>query len=241
MLFSFKAPIEVEVHTDDLILCSARQAQVKETMAAMPQLADVETTPAAWRAGGAGGLRPRSAGPLRTEPRQVARLVRDKVQGFEATRFNLKDRRIPIVVRLRMEDRRDRRRRQLADHQSRRRTANPLCPPWPTVESSPKGPARSAESTAAGSPWSTANIASGSLGSAVEAFERRAQRSRLALRHDILHLGQNEEWERSRAACGLALALSIFLVYVIMAAQFESLLASRWSSCSPFRWRSSAP
>ncbi len=36
--------------------------------------------------------------------------------------------------------------------------------------------------------------------------------------------GQNEEWERSRGSLWLALALSIFLVYVIMAAQFESLL-----------------
>jgi HAE1 family hydrophobic/amphiphilic exporter-1 len=36
--------------------------------------------------------------------------------------------------------------------------------------------------------------------------------------------GQNEEWERSRGSLVLALALSIFLVYVIMAAQFENLI-----------------
>ncbi|MGD2114253.1 MAG: efflux RND transporter permease subunit, partial [Acidobacteriota bacterium] len=36
--------------------------------------------------------------------------------------------------------------------------------------------------------------------------------------------GQNEEWERSRGSLWLALALSIFLVYVIMAAQFENLI-----------------
>jgi HAE1 family hydrophobic/amphiphilic exporter-1 len=36
--------------------------------------------------------------------------------------------------------------------------------------------------------------------------------------------GQNQEWERSRTSLWLALGLSIFLVYVIMAAQFESLL-----------------
>ena len=35
----------------------------------------------------------------------VARHVRDKVKGFEATRFNMTDRRIPILVRLKMEDR----------------------------------------------------------------------------------------------------------------------------------------
>jgi HAE1 family hydrophobic/amphiphilic exporter-1 len=36
--------------------------------------------------------------------------------------------------------------------------------------------------------------------------------------------GQNEEWERSKGSLYLALALSLFLVYVIMAAQVESLL-----------------
>ena len=36
--------------------------------------------------------------------------------------------------------------------------------------------------------------------------------------------GQNQEWERSRGSLLLALALSVFLVYVIMAAQFESLV-----------------
>jgi HAE1 family hydrophobic/amphiphilic exporter-1 len=36
--------------------------------------------------------------------------------------------------------------------------------------------------------------------------------------------GQNEEWERSRGSLWLALGLSIFLVYVIMAAQFENLI-----------------
>ena len=36
--------------------------------------------------------------------------------------------------------------------------------------------------------------------------------------------GQNEEWQRSQGSLYLALGLSLFLVYVIMAAQFESLL-----------------
>ena len=61
--------------------------------------------PAPRRAGGADRLRPRPAGALRPEHRRGGQPVRDKVQGFEATRFNLKDRRIPIVVRLQMDDR----------------------------------------------------------------------------------------------------------------------------------------
>ena len=38
---------------------------------------------------------------------QVAQLVRSSIKGVEATRYNLKDRRIPILVRFEAEDRRN--------------------------------------------------------------------------------------------------------------------------------------
>jgi len=40
----------------------------------------------------------------------------------------------------------------------------------------------------------------------------------------FLITGQNAEWQRSQRSLWIALGLSIFLVYVIMAAQFESLI-----------------
>ena len=105
VLFSFKAPIEVEVHGDDLVVLRRQAERARDVLAAMPELADVETS-----------LR-RGAPEVQVvynrdllarydlNPATVARLVRDKVQGFEATRFNLQDRRIPIVARLRQGDR----------------------------------------------------------------------------------------------------------------------------------------
>jgi HAE1 family hydrophobic/amphiphilic exporter-1 len=70
-----------------------------------------------------------------------------------------------------------------------------------------------------------ANIASGSLGGAVRQI-RAALREKIQWPADMTFYitGQNEEWERSQASLYLALGLSLFLVYVIMAAQFESLL-----------------
>jgi HAE1 family hydrophobic/amphiphilic exporter-1 len=69
-----------------------------------------------------------------------------------------------------------------------------------------------------------ANIALGSLGSATSRIED-VLRSRIDWPTDMTFFmaGQTEEWERSRKSLWLALALSIFIVYVIMAAQFESL------------------
>jgi HAE1 family hydrophobic/amphiphilic exporter-1 len=70
-----------------------------------------------------------------------------------------------------------------------------------------------------------ANIATGSLGEAVRQI-RGVLRREIQWPADTAFFitGQNEEWERSRGSLALALGLSLFLVYVIMAAQFESLL-----------------
>jgi len=70
-----------------------------------------------------------------------------------------------------------------------------------------------------------ANVGSGSLGAAVARVET-ALDERIDWPSEMTYYvaGQSQEWDRSRASLLLALALSVFLVYVIMAAQFESLL-----------------
>jgi HAE1 family hydrophobic/amphiphilic exporter-1 len=70
-----------------------------------------------------------------------------------------------------------------------------------------------------------ANLGSGSLSGAVDRIHA-VLGSRMKWPPNMTYLisGQNEEWERSRWSLVLALGLSIFLVYVIMAIQFESLI-----------------
>ena len=105
VLFSSKTPIEVEVHGNDLAQLREYADQSLEVMRGLPGLADVEATL-------------KSGAPevqiIYDRDRlsryglnigDVARLVRDKVKGFEATRFNMKDRRIPILVQLALDDR----------------------------------------------------------------------------------------------------------------------------------------
>jgi HAE1 family hydrophobic/amphiphilic exporter-1 len=68
-------------------------------------------------------------------------------------------------------------------------------------------------------------VGQGSLGDAVAAIDR-ALFEQVDWPGDLTWYvsGQNEEWERSRRSLVLALALSVFLVFVIMAIQFESLI-----------------
>ncbi len=221
VLVSFRTPIEVEVHGDDLVMLRRQAEIVKQTLAAMPQLADVETT-----------LR-RGAPEVQIvydrdllaryglNPGQVARLVRDKVQGFEATRFNMKDRRIPIIVRL-----------QMADRESVEDVASLVINPGgerPIPLSAvaaivlAEGPSEVRRVDGRRVALVSASIADGSLGSAVDAIKDELSALGWPSGMTFFMSGQNQELERSKTSLALALALSIFLVYVIMAAQFESI------------------
>jgi HAE1 family hydrophobic/amphiphilic exporter-1 len=221
VLFSFKTPIEVEVHGDDLVMLRQQAELAKRTLAALPALADVETT-----------LR-RGAPEVQVvydrdllaryglNPSQVARLVRDKVQGFEATRFNLKDRRIPIIVRLRMSDRESVEDVSSLNINPGGERSIPLSA-VAAVELA-EGPSEIRRVDGRRVALVTASIAEGSLSGAVGAIKDELNGLDWPSGTTFLMAGQNEEWERGKSSLWLAMALSIFLVYVIMAAQFESL------------------
>jgi HAE1 family hydrophobic/amphiphilic exporter-1 len=154
----------------------------------------------------------------------VARLVRDKVKGYEATRYNLKDRRIPILVRLAMDDRE-------TVEEVRSINVNPGGDrpiPLSSVAAVTlgEGPSevrrvdgrRVAMIQAAMAPGASLSLASARIEDALRgSIEWPAGMT-------FFLSGQNEEWERSRSSLWIALGLSVFMVYVIMAAQFESLL-----------------
>ncbi len=230
VLFSTRTPIEVEVRGDDLQRLKTQTERVREVMAGLPELADVEAT----LKSGAPEVqivydRDRLAR-YGLDLRRVAELVRDQVKGREASRFNQQDRRVPIVVRLEEVDRE-------AVEDVRGLVANPEgTTPIPLAAvaavSLGEGPSevRRVDSQRVG--LVRANLAPGtlgaggsSLGEAAAAIER-ALANRVDWPADMTFVlaGQTQEWERSRGSLWLALGLSVFLVYVIMAAQFESLL-----------------
>jgi len=223
VLFSSKTPIEVEIYGTDLSLLRRYGTEAKGLMERLPGLADIEMT-----------LRPGAPEVQIVYDRDklalyglniatVARHVRDKVKGFEATRFNLTDRRIPILVRLQMDDR-----------ETVEDIANLIVNPGgerPIRLSAiadvtlGEGPSEVRRVDGSRVALIQANLDKGSL-SAAAASIRETLQSDVAwpaqLGFDIR--GQSEEWERSQRSLVLALGLSLFMVYVIMAVQFESLI-----------------
>ena len=223
VLFSSKTPIEVEIYGTDLGQLREYGNRAKEVLERLPELADVETT-----------LRPGAPEVQIIYDRDklalydlnistVARHVRDKVKGFEATRFNLTDRRIPILVRLQVDDR-----------ETVEDVASLIVNPGgdrPIRLSSVadvilgEGPSEVRRVEGSRVALIQANLSQGSLSAAADSI-RETLRNEIEwpaqLGFDIR--GQSEEWERSERSLILALGLSLFMVYVIMAVQFESLI-----------------
>ena len=223
VLFSSKKPVVIQINGDDLPELKRYSDEATALLSREPALADVEPT-----------LRSGAPEVQITYDRQqiirhglnlstVANQVRDMVKGAEATRFNRRDRRVPIVVRLAEKDR-----GQVAD--VGKLTINPGGDTPIPLNSIAKltvgeGPSEIRRIDGKRVALVQANIGAGSLGTAVDAAKRTLDQGINwpgYMRFFIT--GQNEEWERSRTSLYLALGLSLFLVYVIMASQFESLV-----------------
>jgi len=223
VLFSSKKPVVIQINGEDLDELKQYSDEATGLLAQSPELADVEPT----LRSGAPELQ------ISYDRHQimrhgltiqsVANQVRDMVKGSEATRLNRKDKRVPIVVRLAEED------RQAVDDVSQL-IVNPGRPtPIPLSAVAQvhvgEGPSEIRRIDGKRVALVQANIGGGSLGAAVDTAKSTLNTRMIWPDYmDFLITGQNQEWERSRASLYLALGLSLFLVYVIMASQFESLL-----------------
>ncbi len=223
VLFSSKKPVVVQINGEDLDELKAFSDNATMLLSKSPELADVEPSL-------------RSGAPevqIAYDRHQiirhgltisaVANQVRDMVKGSEATRLNRRDRRVPIIVRLSETDR-----EQVAD--VGKLTINPGAETPVPLSSIAKltvgeGPSEIRRIDGNRVALVQANIGGGSLGAAVAAVQSvLSEGIDWPDYMDFLITGQNQEWERSEASLFLALGLSLFLVYVIMASQFESLV-----------------
>lgn len=232
VLFSFHKPIVVEIQGDDLPTLRQLAQEAETLLQNHRELADVETT----LRQGAPEIQiaydRQRLSHYGLNLGQVAEQVKTLVKGFEATRYNLKDRRIPIIVQLEEADRRSPRQienlavTQRAMEGSRTTAVTPQIP-LSAVASLRigEGPSEIRRVDGKRVALIQANLGQASLGEAVDKIEETLSKEILwPAETSFAFSGQNEEWERSRAGLYLALALSIFLVYVIMASQFESLM-----------------
>ena len=221
-IFSFKTPVEVEIRGHELRVLRRLGREAEAALAALPGLSDVRSS-----------LQPgnpelqisynreRLAG-YGLNLKDVAELVRNKVQGRVPTRFHHGEHQIPVLVRLQEVDR-------LRVEDLGRLVINPEGDvPIPLaavaeieVSDGPSEIRRVDQHRAA---LISANVSGIDLGTASRNIDAALRLLDYPGGFSYFVGGQNREMETSLRSLVFALSLAVFLVYIVMAAQFESMV-----------------
>jgi len=222
VLFSYRTPIEVQISGNDLDDLRAGARRVQENLQGLPELADVHATAASGNPEIHVRFRREELARLGLDLQAVGSLLRNKVLGDVQTEFRDVDQRVDIRVRLRPED-------LLGLEDIRGLIVNPgqaVAVPLGAVAevSLQEGPSEILRLEQQRTALVRANLGEADLGSALSTIQARLRDMPWpeGLRWEVT--GQSAEMERSLSSLYLALALAVFLVYVVMASQFESLL-----------------
>jgi HAE1 family hydrophobic/amphiphilic exporter-1 len=220
--FSFKTPVELELYGDDYEALRRVAGQATGRLQSIPGLADVSSSAEA----GSPEVRVRFSADqlarLDLTPEAVSQTLRAKVKGEVATRVSEGDREIDVVVRAS-----DGSRDEVADVvgmivQRRDGVAIPLRAVASTeVETGPSEIRRVGQRRAV---VISGNLQGRDLGAVTADIGRTVNQSGLPAGVTAKMGGQNLEIQTSFRSLYLAIGLAVFLVYFVMAAQFESLL-----------------
>ncbi|ADN76696.1 acriflavin resistance protein [Ferrimonas balearica DSM 9799] len=221
-LLTFKQPLAIELAGYDLDHLKQASTALAKALGASPRFSDVTNSLRDGQPELAIHFDHARLAALGLTAPDVASRLATLVGGTVASRYTLADRKIDIRLRA-DEATRD----QLDD--IRALIVNPGARhPVPldavaTIEQS-IGPAainRIAQQRVA---IVSAGLAEGTLSEGVDAAQQLVQQLALPAGIQITFGGQNEEMEQSSQSLKIALLLAVFLVYIVMASQFESLL-----------------
>ena len=220
--FSFKTPIELEIRGFNLKLLERLADEAMRRMEEIPGLVDVKSS----TEGGNPELQIRfnrdRLATLGLSVQQVASVVRSKVLGDIVTDITREDRTIDIRLRAQEEYRNsadDLRNLSVAQAGS---TSIPLSAVAEVTET--MGPAEIRRADGERVALITANLDGRDLGSASNDIQAALGEMTFPLGFEARLGGQRAEMETSFASMRFAILLAIFMVYLVMASQFESLL-----------------
>ena len=222
VLFSFKTPIELEIQGYNLQKLAEIARIVEEDLQDIPGLYDIESNVQRGNPEVQIVYNRRLLARYGLNISDVAAIVRNKVRGDVATEFKEQERKIDILVRLRESDK-----ESIED--LRRLIVNPGSDkPLPLEAVADiqinEGPAEIRRVEQQRTALITANISGRDLQSVSTDIYQHLRNIDIPSDFTYRLAGQNEEMDTSLGSLKLALALAIFLVYIVMASQFESLI-----------------
>ena len=221
-LFSFATPLEIEIRGYDLERLKQAGQELAARLQADDRYADVKSTVEQGFPEIQVVFDAERAAALNLTTRQIADQVVRQVRGEVATRYSFRNRKIDVLVRA---------------EESARASAADIGQLIVNPESdrpvrlsavaevlSTEGPSEIHRVDQERVAVVSANLRYGDLGTAVANIEKMLAEAPLAAGVDVHIGGQNEELQASVNSLVFALGLAIFMVYLVMASQFESLL-----------------
>ncbi|WP_374679622.1 efflux RND transporter permease subunit [Hydrocarboniphaga effusa] len=221
-LFTLKAPLEVEISGYDLDTLARTSESIRQQMRKSGRFTEIETTQAPGNPEIQILFDQERAAALGLDTADLANRVVNSVQGVVATRYRLNDREIDVLVRGSERDR-------ASVEDVRRLIINPDSARPVTLEAVANVQLRSGPSEIRRISQSrvvviSAQLAHGDLADAVAELDRIVAATPMSQSTSANVTGQSEEMEVSFRSLQFALALAVFLVYLVMASQFESLV-----------------
>jgi HAE1 family hydrophobic/amphiphilic exporter-1 len=221
-LLSFDKPLEIEIQGYDLGDLRATSDEVLRRLRSSDRFADVESSMELGHPEVQIYFDQERAAALGLTVKQISDQVVGKIRGKVATRYSWRDRKIDVLVRMSEEERQsiDAVRELIINPESTRPVPLSAVADIRVAE----GPAEIRRSGQERVALVQANLAYGDLGSSVREAERLMTGLNMPYGQTLRITGQSAEMKASFDSLMFALYLAVFLVYLVMAAQFESLL-----------------
>ena len=221
-LFSLSTPLEIELSGEDLPTIERAGRKLVQMLRANPHYADVKSSVEQGFPEIQIRFDQQRAGALGLTTRQIADVVVNKVAGDVATRYSFRDRKIDVLVRAQPDQR-------SSVEDIKQLIVNPGGGNPVTLDSvadvvQTTGPSEIHRADQVRVALVSSNLRGIDLGTAVREVNEMVKRDPLGA--DVrLHIGgQGEELGESVRSLLFAFGLAVFLVYLVMASQFESLL-----------------
>ncbi len=221
-LFSFSAPLEIELRGQDLNEIQVAGRKLADMLRANPHYADVKSTVEQGFPEVQIRFDQERAGALGLTTRQIADMVVKNVRGDVATRYSFRSRKIDVLVRASQNDRAsvDDIRNLIVNPGA----ANPVTLSTVADVVATTGPSEIHRADQVRVAVVSANLRDIDLGTAVSEVEDMVRTDPLSAGIRMHIGGQGEELAESIGSLLFAFGLAVFLVYLVMASQFESLL-----------------
>jgi HAE1 family hydrophobic/amphiphilic exporter-1 len=221
-LFTFETPIEVEISGYDLDKLKTTSQSIADRLREMDRFADVKSTMEIGHPEVQILFDRERAASLGLAVHDIADRVVTQVRGDVATRYSWRDRKIDVLVRAQEQDRasvEDLKKLIVNAESDRPVTLDAVADVRTAI-----GPSEIRRSGQQRVALVTANLRYGDLGTATGVINQVIDETTIPVGLGAELAGQSEEMSDSFRSLLFALLLAVFLVYLVMASQFESLL-----------------